>query len=328
VITGPKNGYDILDIEGIGLVWLQANPLPVTRYSATPRGFHYFFRAVEGLSGSNDLRIHKDIHVRATGSYHCWWPRQGYEVVDAPLADWPEGLLKLALGPQHTSPSSSSHIERALPTCHDQILSASDTINKLNPIAFREYDKWLRLMMACHSGGITQEEFVAWSTSDPLYSDAEDDICRIWDALKVEGNKTGRVGVGTLFAALKQQPVRCVDVPKHRRKMSHADVDELNRMCRWLAHQKNDEGALFWTACRFGNWRMEYVCEDHVLERLLVRAAWEAGLRNKSRVLRQIRNGITAGSVEWLSKHGAADVANTSDGLSLSAMVKPNDGEV
>jgi hypothetical protein len=305
-ITGPRNGYDVLDVEGLGLAWLQANPLPLTRRHSTPRGFHFLFRAVVGLTGSNDLRIGKDIHVRATGSYHCWWPRQGYEVIDAPLADWPEGLLKLARGGDHiiTSPSSSGqHIERAVLSGRD----ASETIGKLDPTAYREYDKWLRLMMACHSAGIEREDFVAWSISDPLYSDAEDDIRKIWDALKIEGNANGRVSVATLFAALKKQPERCLPpVPKGRRKMSRADVDELNRFARWLAKQHNDvEGALYWTACRYGEWRMVFVISDQVLERMLLNAAWEAGLRNKVRVLRQIRNGMVRGAMDWIEREAS-----------------------
>jgi hypothetical protein len=302
-LTGPRNGYDILDIEGVGLTWLAGNPLPLTRYHATPRGFHYFFRSVEGLTGSNDLRISKDVYVRANGNYHCWWPRQGYKVIEAPLAEWPEGLLKLARGGDHiTAPSSSSqHIDRAVFNGRH----SKETIGKLDPTNFREYTKWLHLMMACHSAGIEREDFVTWSVGDPQYANASDDIRKIWNALKAEGNANGRISEATLFAALKQQPERCVIpcVPKGRRKMSREDRDELSRMSRWLSKQQEDEGALFWTACRFGEWRMRFIISDEVLERILLSAAWEAGLRNKVRVLRQIRNGLREGALEWIGSH-------------------------
>jgi hypothetical protein len=302
-ITGPRNGYDVLDVECEGLAWLQATPLPRTRAHVTPRGWHLLFVAADGLTGSNDLRISKDVHIRATGNYHIWWPRQGYAVVDAPLAEWPEDLLKLAKGGHTTAPSSHTHIARAVL----RGLSAADTIGKLNPTNFREYTQWLHLMMACHAAGIEQEDFVAWSTSDPLYADAGDDIRKMWNALKAHGNANGRISEATLFAFLRKQPGRCVSVPKHRRQMSHADVDELTRMSRWLSNQSEDEGALFWTSCRFGGWRMEFLISDRVLEDMLLASAWSAGLRNKVRVLRQVRNGMRIGALEWMDRHGHGD---------------------
>jgi hypothetical protein len=96
--------------------------------------------------------------------------------------------------------------------------------------------------------------------------------------------------------------------------MTWADVNELNRMTRWLASQKGDEGALFWLACRFGEWRMEFVTTDRVLEELLLGAAWQAGLRNKERVRRQVRNGLRVGALEWLDRHEGAEGARTSAG--------------
>jgi hypothetical protein len=72
---------------------------------------------------------------------------------------------------------------------------------------------------------------------------------------------------------------------------------------------------------------MEYVVADEVLEDLLVKAAWEAGMRNKVNVLRQVKNGIREGSLEWIRRKGLED-ANTSNRLSLSAIVKSNEGGV
>jgi hypothetical protein len=313
-ITGPRNGYDVLDVECEGLEWLAANPVPRTRAQRTPRGWHLLFRAAEGLSGSNDLRISKDVHVRATGSYHIWWPRQGFVVVEAPLAEWPEELLGLAMG-HRAGPSGPRHIDRAVSECKG--LSAADTIGKLDPTQFREYTKWLHLMMACHAAGIEREAFVAWSISDPLYANAGDEVRKIWNALKVEGNANGRIGEATLFAALrdagsKLQPGRCESVPtppKKRKQMGWPERNELSRMLRWLSSQREDEGALFWIACRLGEWRMKFVCADRVLEELLMGAAWQAGLHNKDRVKRQIRNGIRIGAVAWRDQHanGPAD---------------------
>lgn len=56
----------------------------------------------------------------------------------------------------------------------------------LNPIDFAEYDRWLRLMMACHhaTGGAGREEFIAWSIGDARYAGHADSIGRKWDALR------------------------------------------------------------------------------------------------------------------------------------------------
>jgi hypothetical protein len=325
-ITGPRNGYDVLDVECEGLAWLEANPIRRTRAHRTPRGWHLLFRAAEGLSGSNDLRISKDVHVRATGSYHIWWPRQGYAVVDAPLAEWPEELLRLAMG-HHAASSGPAHIDRAVSNCgavsNCQGLSAADTICKLDPTEFREYTKWLHLMMACHAAGIEREAFVEWSAGDPLYAGAGEGIRRMWNALKAGGNANGRIGEATLFAAIrdagsKEQPGRCVSVPsppKKRRQMGWPERNELSRMLRWLASQKEDEGALFWIACRLGEWRMKFHTVDRVLEELLLGAAWQAGLRDKDRVRSQVRNGLRIGALEWLDRHanGHADGGGQAD---------------
>jgi hypothetical protein len=272
-------------------------------------------------SGFNDTRIHKDVHVRASGNYHVWWPRQGYDVVDGPIANWPEGLLKIALGHDHHGDEDSPHHLRAVSTCNNPTIAHDVDLNQINVTQYQDFSRWLRLLTSCKVAGVSREDFVSWSISDPAYADDAEEIAEIWDIVK----PNGKITPATLFAALKRQPaeVSIPPVPKHRRKMSPKDVDELSRMCRWLRSEREDEGALFWTACRLGNWRMEYVVTDNVLEDLLVRAAWEAGLRNKVRVLRQIRNGLRRGSLEWLSKH-RADVVTTISGLSLSAMGKTN----
>jgi hypothetical protein len=96
VPTGAVNDFFVVDLECEGLGWLERNPLPETRRHKTPRGWHYLFRAVPGLHGSADLRIHDGVHIRSNGNYIIWWPRQQLSVFDAPLADCPEWLLALA----------------------------------------------------------------------------------------------------------------------------------------------------------------------------------------------------------------------------------------
>jgi hypothetical protein len=98
VLTGEVNGFDILDLEEQGLVWLASANLPPTRIHITPRGKHFFFLSADNLRGSADLRIHDGVHIRANKNFVVWHPRQGWPVVDAPIAEWPSELLALARG--------------------------------------------------------------------------------------------------------------------------------------------------------------------------------------------------------------------------------------
>jgi hypothetical protein len=45
---------------------------------------------------NSNRRIAPGVDVRGDGGYVIWWPREGFPVVDLPLADWPEWLLELA----------------------------------------------------------------------------------------------------------------------------------------------------------------------------------------------------------------------------------------
>jgi hypothetical protein len=305
-ITGPRNGYDVLDVECEGLDWLAANPVPRTRAQRTPRGWHLLFRAAEGLSGSNDLRISKDVHVRATGSYHIWWPRQGFAVVDAPLAEWPEELLGLAMGP---GGAALTDHRRAVSNCQHLSPAPDVDLSRIDPTEYREFGRWLRLLTSCKVAGVSREAFLAWSIGDPQYAEDAKRVLEVWDHVKPNGGITE----GTLFAALrsKERPEDggWPSPPKKRRQMGWPERNELSRMLRWLTSQREDEGALFWIACRLGEWRMKFVCADRVLEELLMGAAWQAGLRDKDRVRRQVRNGIRVGAVAWRDQHanGHAD---------------------
>lgn len=60
-------------------------------------------------------------------------------------------------------------------------------------------------MMAAHhaTGGDGRDEFVAWSTSDPIHADAAWIVGRRWDSLSADGAGS-RVTAGTLFMELKK----------------------------------------------------------------------------------------------------------------------------
>jgi hypothetical protein len=112
VPTGAINNFFVVDLELEGLNWLARNPLPETMRNKTPRGWHYLFKAVEGLRGSADLRIHDGVHIRANGNYVIWWPRQFLRFDEAPLADCPEGLLALARKDVPAHSKETARLER------------------------------------------------------------------------------------------------------------------------------------------------------------------------------------------------------------------------
>lgn len=76
----------------------------------------------------------------------------------------------------------------------------SEMLEALDPADYRDHDAWLELMMASHhaTGGDGLEEFVAWSTSDPAYSDHEHRIAARWNSLHADGDG-GKITQRTLF---------------------------------------------------------------------------------------------------------------------------------
>lgn len=78
----------------------------------------------------------------------------------------------------------------------------ADLLATLNPASYREYKKWLDLMMACHHGtaGEGIEEFAAWSIGDPIYADHEPRIRDAWMRLKADFENG--ITIKTLFRAV------------------------------------------------------------------------------------------------------------------------------
>jgi hypothetical protein len=94
VLTGIE--FDVIDVDPLGQTWLEANDhLLQTRRHKTQRGWHILLQP-SGVSGSNDDRIAVGVDIRANGNYVIYWPRQGLEVIDLPLAPWPAVLLEKA----------------------------------------------------------------------------------------------------------------------------------------------------------------------------------------------------------------------------------------
>ncbi len=78
----------------------------------------------------------------------------------------------------------------------------TEMLTVLDPTKFRNYDDWLKLMMACHhaTGGEGVEEFASWSARDPNYASRAAETRKTWGSLNC--NRSDGVTVGTLFKAV------------------------------------------------------------------------------------------------------------------------------
>jgi Bifunctional DNA primase/polymerase, N-terminal/Family of unknown function (DUF5906)/Primase C terminal 2 (PriCT-2) len=82
-----------------------------------------------------------------------------------------------------------------------------ELLEMIDVTSYQEQTKWCDLMMACHhaTGGSGVEEFIAWSVSDPEYSDHREKIIQRWNSLD---NKPGAIAIATLIDALPKDKRR------------------------------------------------------------------------------------------------------------------------
>lgn len=179
--------------------------LPVTwRVETGGGGTHLYLRKPEGARIKAKLDGYGGIdfktgggQVVAPGSIH---PDTGrayvlhYDPLDLNgIAEAPARLIEALT---KAEPGESSEPGEYTPEQLAEMLSGLDAVD------FADQDKWLELMMACHhaTGGNGIEEFVSWSTGDPVYADREAIIRTRWRSL---GGKDGPVVTqATLFRHL------------------------------------------------------------------------------------------------------------------------------
>jgi hypothetical protein len=107
VPTGAVSGFDVLDVDprNGGDSWLAEHPVPATRVHRTRGGgWHFFFKHA-------GARLKQEI-VRGVDlpRYVIWWPREGHEVDDQAVAEWPGWLLELARKPTTQARGGSGHL--------------------------------------------------------------------------------------------------------------------------------------------------------------------------------------------------------------------------
>jgi hypothetical protein len=113
VPTGTTSGFDVLDIDprhGGERWWLPyARRIPPTRMHRTrSNGLHVLFRHADPVRNTEG-KLASGVDTRGAGGYVIWWPAHGCRVAEAPIAAWPEWLLKALLArpkrSERTAPS-------------------------------------------------------------------------------------------------------------------------------------------------------------------------------------------------------------------------------
>jgi hypothetical protein len=261
VLTGQRNGFDVLDIDGeAGLRWYTMNydAIPQTRAQSTQRGMHLFFNNAPGLrcsTGSETHGIAPRVDVRAERGYCIWWKREGLPFEDHPLADWPDWLLAEAMRKPrrevnpNTLPSSAPH---------GVVAELTEALFELDPCDWQSegsqesYDGWLALMIACKAAGINREDWLEWCAGDENYADAGDEVGRKWDGLVAKHSDAlfkalAREGIGL---SREVQKWRSVGVPLLAPTIKpHPNLkSRTGGLLRWLAKNATGDN-LFNAAC-------------------------------------------------------------------------------
>ncbi|WP_312319525.1 AAA family ATPase [Stenotrophomonas sp.] len=170
-------------------------------------GHHFYFRkpagavlldTVDGFEGVEFKSLGRQVvaagSVHPTGGLYRWVP-------DSPplhkTPDLPARLVEAARRPERRRATGAGEITA-------EQLAAS--LEHLDPTDFRDHDRWLELMMACHHAtdgdGEARQEFIAWSTSDPSYADHEWIVGRRWDSLHAD--RGDAVTIATLRRRLNE----------------------------------------------------------------------------------------------------------------------------
>ena len=149
------------------------------------------FPAIEFKSAGAQVVASGSVHPETGVHYRCEILQDDF----ASTPDAPGALLDLIARRSGGNSLASGQLSpEALTAC----------LGGLDVRQFRDdQDRWQNLMMSCHhaTGGAGREEFVAWSISDPCYSDDEEIIKRRWDSLGLD--KENPITVATLFHELK-----------------------------------------------------------------------------------------------------------------------------
>lgn len=191
VDVDPRNGGSLLQLDG--LVDLDAAPVVNTKSG----GWHVYLTLRPG-AWRHTLAEMPGVEFKTLGRFVVAPGQPGYSwdlsrgALPAPPAS--DSLMALIAKPvvAETDDGEWSPAELAM------------ALSGLDPADFRDYDEWLTLMAACHettrgAGGV---EFATWSTQDPPYAAAGDEVLVKWNTF--EAGRPGNAGLGTLRRVLEE----------------------------------------------------------------------------------------------------------------------------
>lgn len=175
-------------------------------------GLHLYMRKPPAIRVINGLPDYPGIEFKshgrqvvAAGSIHPETDKP-YSFDDDPLA------LSLSEAPEATTALLKA-IEKPSAGSPDGSFGELDPerlaewLGWIDVADYRDETKWRELMMSCHqaTGGRGIDEFVTWSTSDPIYAGDGGKIRHRWNSLD---NKPGAITIRTLIAALPREKRR------------------------------------------------------------------------------------------------------------------------
>jgi hypothetical protein len=182
-------------------------------------GFHFYLRKADDVEVVDKLATYPGIEFKSkgrqvvtAGSVH---PNTGrvYALDDDALAmslsEAPDATTALLDAIRKPTIEASSEEPGAIDP-----ETLAEWLESVDPTEFKDQKKWQDMMMACHhaTNGTGADEFIAWSTSDPEYSDYSEVIRQRWDSLDAIPNGiTIRTLIGFLPQEKRREAVEAID---------------------------------------------------------------------------------------------------------------------
>ena len=194
-----KDGIDSLELLQNDLGCRLQDHAPTVKTGGG--GYHFYFSKPSDLNINEVLDKYPGIEFKTegrqvcaagslhpSGNYYTWLHNDIEQKELAPLLK----LLKRANVPHRNSDSEKIR--------NDQL---AELLALLPPEQFCSNDTWFPIMCAAHDAtdGNGIEEFIAWSTSDPNYSNAENEIRTRWNSLS---DKAEKYTLGTILMHLQK----------------------------------------------------------------------------------------------------------------------------
>jgi len=187
----PRNGGEGGLSRLLGDLGLDQSAWP--RVETGSGGSHLYLSKPEDVAVVDRLETYPGVEFKtlgrqvvAAGSVHpstgrpYRWDPLSPSLSDAPAA--PDALLDVIARPKsETAPTGGGEHTAE---------EVAAMLSALDPTDFRDHDKWLTVMQACHhaSGGSAKAEFVTWSAGDPDYADMSEEVGRRWDSLHADAD--------------------------------------------------------------------------------------------------------------------------------------------